>query len=64
MLIAKATPGSIGDHVWDAPGAVIDVPDDLGQHIITVAPDEYTLADDAPKAKPATRRGGKPADES
>ena len=48
-FVAKKTPGSIGDHVWDKPGAVVEVDDDLAHHLTSLVPDEYEIAD-PPKA--------------
>jgi hypothetical protein len=52
MFIAKKTPGSIGDFVWDTPGAVVDVDAQVAAVVLAANPGEYSEAD-APKGKQA-----------
>lgn len=60
MKLKKKTGGaSIGDHEWKKDGDVVEVPDELGNELLSIDPDEYEHVPDKP-----TARGKGAADEA
>lgn len=64
MKLSKKSAGSVGVHVWAKPGDTVEVPDDLGQELLTIAKDEFSHVADEVKAvaRAAKKAAAKPVE--
>ncbi|NUP48071.1 MAG: hypothetical protein HOW97_12260 [Catenulispora sp.] len=55
MHVRKETAGTAGEHVWDQDGAVVEVPDELGLHLLEIPGGGFAAAPAPDEAEPPAR---------